>query len=144
MWTQSYWKRELLKIASTLARETKQKKITLRTLASFEKNVFFAFYAIRKLIEAQKLPIAIIQSHVSVISYPSKIKLVTHHRNLLDVRPELELAYDLGKANRESLQLTFICNQIIHSYIFTPDVATRGGIRGVLFRLHAKQKIVLP
>jgi hypothetical protein len=41
--------------------------------------------------------------------------------------------YDFNVANKETRSLRFICNQIIHSYVFVIVENERGGLEGIVF-----------
>ena len=51
MWESQPWKDDLLKTAKRLEARTKQKRWPPRSEANIEKEIFYAFYAIRKLID---------------------------------------------------------------------------------------------
>ena len=114
IWDSSYWKEELLRLADKLEKRRRQKHFSERSLGSHEKEIFFAFYTIRKLLEAKKLTEKVVHLNVPVDSYPSKGKGVT----LLNFRFEIEKHFDFERKTNETLSLGFLCNQIIHSYIY--------------------------
>ncbi len=85
------------------------------------------FYAIRKLIEARKISDDVATRAVVLSSHPTRGKPITRlnwHR--------LAELYDLEKGRKESRHLPFVCDQIIHSYVFMPSVSPRG-LEGILF-----------
>lgn len=129
IWESSYWKDDLLKIAAKLKARTKQKQFSERSLANIEKEVFFAFYATRKLIEAKKLSDSVTNLHVAVDSYSWKGKPVTH----FNWNRKLGILYDFKKKKSASLTLRLVCNQIIHSYIFTECFNSNGTLNGIMF-----------
>lgn len=114
IWSSSYWKEELLKLADKLKRRRRQRHFSERSLANLEKEIFFAFYAIRKLLEAKKLTHRIVHLSVPVDSYPSKGKGVT----LINFRFDIDKHFDFDRKTNEKLSLGFLCNQVIHSYIY--------------------------
>lgn len=124
----SYWKNDLLKVAKKLERKTKQKRYTQRTFLNLEKEIFFSFYAIRKLIEAKKLSDNAANLIVSVSSFPKTGKPVT----ILNRHKPHEL-YNFIKKKNESLNIGFVCNQIIHSYIFAYYFGEDGKLEGFFF-----------
>lgn len=128
IWESSYWKEDLLKLAQKLRARSKQRKWPQRSLANVEKEVFFAFFAIRKLIEAKKLSDKIANRAVRASSFASRGRPVTYmnwHR--------LDRLYDLASPRAVSLRLPFLCNQIIHSYAFSTEHAGGGGLSAILF-----------
>lgn len=114
IWESSYWKEELLRLADKLARRRRQRRFSERSLANLEKEIFIAFYAIRKLIEAKTLTQKVAHCNVPVESYPSTGKGVT----LGNFRYAIEKHFDFGKKTHEKVSLGFLCNQVIHSYIY--------------------------
>lgn len=116
----SYWKDELLTLANKLERRRKQRRFSARSFAKFEKEIFFAFYAIRKLLEAKKLTQRVGKRSISVESYSSTGKGVTWlNRDTLGF--EIEKYFDVTKRTHEKVSIGYLCNQIIHSYIFIPE-----------------------
>ena len=113
IWESSFWKDDLLRKARSLARRSSQKRWPEASMAKVEQEVMLAFYAIRKLIEAEKLSTATAQQRLSVRRYPPTGKPVTkmnwHH---------LEELFDLGNPTTESRDIEFICNVFIHSLVF--------------------------
>jgi hypothetical protein len=114
IWFSSYWKEELLKLADKLKRRRRQKHFSERSIANLEKELFFAFYAIRKLLESKTLTQRVVLRSVLVDSYPSKGKGVT----FLNFRFEIDKHFDFTKKTNEKVSLSFLCNQVIHSYIY--------------------------
>lgn len=128
IWESSYWKDDLLKTARKLERKKKQKRWPERALVNFEKEMFISFYSIRKLIEAHKISTDLIETTITVKSYPSLGKVVTSmnwHR--------IDELYDLSMINIEELSLKFIFNQLIHSYLFITLFNENNQLTGILF-----------
>lgn len=117
IWSSSYWKEELLRLTDTLEQRRRQRRFSERSLAKLEKEIFFAFYAIRKLIEGKKLTQKILHSSIPVEAYPSTGKGVTF-LNFQSVGFEIEKYFRVTKKTREKVSLSFLCNQVIHSYIY--------------------------
>lgn len=108
------WKNRVLKFAERLTRRTKQKKYSDRTYELIEEEVFYSSYAIRKLIEASKLSQSTIDFKFPVVTYPPTGKNVSKMNfHNLDELYRMDVPRSLDK------DLTFIINQIIHSYVFT-------------------------
>lgn len=89
-----------------------------------EKEVFFGFYAIRKLIEGYKLTDATRDMLFDLSWYPARrtVDFMNWHR--------IEKNYDLGVTRTEKRDLVYLCNQFIHSYLFlvSEDEGRLGGI----------------
>ena len=86
------------------------------------------FYAIRKLLEAGKVPDDLLAKGLRLRRFPSNGKPVTYinyHRF-----PEF---YDFAKPTRVTRDLLFVCNQIVHSYVFAPLFRSNGQLQGVVF-----------
>lgn len=110
----SCYKDELLRIENRMRKRLSQKRWTELSLCAFEKDVFFAFYVIRKLIEVRtKISDKAANMQVTLRKYaPTKIHptILNHHR--------FWNFYDLEQEHSITKSLVFICNQIIHSYMF--------------------------
>ena len=119
------WKQECLKTAQKLAKRYNQKNWTHRSSFALEKEVFLGLFALRKLIESNKVSDAVKNKTVELAMYPANdkpITLLNQHRF-----PEL---YDLYAGQHESIDYWTICNQFIHSSIFAPFVPTGSSLVG--------------
>lgn len=110
-----YWKKDLLK----LVRKLSKRKLLLiweeSDFAEFEKEIMFGFYAIRKLADAQKLSSSTISNKIEGRKIPNNgnnVHLMNNHRYWE--------FYDFNKARIEKLDIKFLLNQIVHSYVFCP------------------------
>jgi hypothetical protein len=131
IWESSYWKNELARIAARLWRRRLQQRWPEESTAGVEKELFIGFYIVRKLIESLKLGWPTLNMMVDVTSYPALGKPVTWKS-----RDDLSGLYDWTRPNRESRTLRFLCNQMIHSYVFAPSLGgteTESGLSGVFF-----------
>jgi hypothetical protein len=128
IWESEYWKEPLLKLASKLVRWKKPREWTERELVSIEKDVFVALYSIRKLMDAKKLSNATEVMSVSVSIYPSEGKDVTIYN-----WERIDHLYNLEVENLSQRDLRFVCNQIIHSYVFIPDIDEHGIFQAIMF-----------
>jgi hypothetical protein len=129
IWDSTIWKRDLLKIAESLKKAIRRKEPSERLLADVEKWIFVGFYIVRKLVEARKISLKTEKRILVGRKYPAKRKNVT----LLnwDIIDEL---YDLSNAMRDEMNLQFICNQIIHSYVFTYTMTGKDNhLQGIMF-----------
>jgi hypothetical protein len=109
-----YWKDDLLKAAASLERRVQQRRWYDGTFADVEKKVMLGFYAVRKLIDAQKIDDKAASQSVSVTVYPSTGKLVTR----INWHRWWDL-YDLADPRRSKVQLVPLCHQFVHSYVFS-------------------------
>ncbi len=124
----SYWKDDLLKIAERMKRRQVQKRWTERSLANLEKDVFIAFYSIRKLFEARKLSINVTDSPVNLTSYKAISEVTRLNKHKIDEK------FDLSNGSDEKQKLIFLCNQLIHSYIFEIGVEEEtNGLSSIFF-----------
>lgn len=115
MINESYiWKNELLKISNSLKHKMKLKKWYQKSYFSFEKNVFMAFYIIRKLLDANKLSSIYNIFELSCYIIPNNGKNVTRLNN-----HRIHELYDFSKMNKSKIKLRDLCNQIIHSHVFS-------------------------
>ncbi|MBA3987207.1 MAG: hypothetical protein H0X63_11695 [Flavobacteriales bacterium] len=112
-----YWKKELLTLADKLHKRTKSKRWwTEAQHGTFEKEVMIGFYIIRKLIEAKtKLTNALVATKFKGIKYPNNGKKVTWRNN-----HRFHECYDFEKPLTSKYDIIFLCNQFVHSYIFSP------------------------
>jgi len=110
-----YWKKDLLKIARKLS---KRKTLVIWTdvdFGEFEKEIMFGFYIIRKLADARKLSSSTMSNKLDARKIPNNGKIVhlmNHHRYWE--------FYDFEKAVVTKLDIKFLLNQIVHSYVFSP------------------------
>ena len=128
IWESGDWKDDLLKTALKLSRRIHQKRWSERSFFLFEKEIFFAFYSIRKLIEAKKLSDYVVEAKIPLQSFKTKGLPVTRFN--LDRLDEL---YNLQDRLSESIKLKDICNQFIHSYIFVPSFGELNELESIFF-----------
>ncbi|MCU8021543.1 MAG: hypothetical protein WC024_20980 [Shewanella sp.] len=119
------WKQECLKIAGKLAKRYNQKKWSDRSLFTLEKEVFLGLFALRKLMESNKVSDAVKNREVQLAIYPANEKPIT----LLNQHKFPEL-YDLYAGQKEAVKYWDLCNQFIHSSIFAPFVPTGSSLVG--------------
>lgn len=110
-----YWKEDLLHIVRRLKINSRKPCRDEPTLIKTEKDVFIGFYIMRKLAEAQKITDATAHLEVNILSYPRLSKPVDRIN-----RDGWEELYDLETARAEKVKISFVYNQIIHSFIFCP------------------------
>jgi hypothetical protein len=86
------------------------------------------FYMIRKLLEAHKVSDSIAKRRLRLPLYPATGKRVTYRNT-----HRIEDLYDFSRSHSEIRTVAFICDQVIHSYIFVPCLAESVGWDGVIF-----------
>ncbi len=108
-----YWKTDLLRYSASLRKKFQQRRWSEASEVAVEKMVFLGFYPIRKLFEAQKLSTSLRTHQISILLYPPTSKAVTlinwHHTDKL---------FYLDRGVPSSVTLPFLCDQVIHSYVF--------------------------
>lgn len=120
-----YWKAPLIRSANWLERLHIKEETAKRSLVRVERVLFVGFYGIRKLLETFKLSPSTRALKFSLLWSPC-IKTVDYmnaHR--------IEELFDLEITNTEERSLEFLCNQFIHSYIFSPVQGEDGSLAGV-------------
>lgn len=127
IWNSVPWKNHLSKTAKQISRWQAQKRWTEASLFRVEKEVFFGFYAIRKLLESKtKISFEARDTQTSVRVYKAKAKsadLMNWHK--------LEEIYDFSEGTQKPISLNDLCNSIIHSYVFVAHVEQ--GLNSILF-----------
>ncbi len=90
----NYWKQDLLKLANKIEKRLIQEKWYKRSFFALEKEIFIGFYIIRKLIESNAVNIKILNKK----------------------------SMKVESAKKKEISILSICNQFIHSYIFSPYI----------------------
>ncbi len=124
-----YWKNNLGKLATKLRKYSNRWNPGETLLAHFEQTIMLGFYSVRKLVESHKLSENIIGQQIELTAYPWAGNTNVTLRNW----EEINELYDL-RPTTVCRDLVFLCNQIIHSYVFLPILEEDGhGISGILF-----------
>lgn len=111
-----YWKSELIPAADNIEIKSIFSKFSQKKVDVLERDIMFAMFSVRTLIERHKLSEEVLSSTHAVAAYPKKTsKPVTWLNN-----HKIAELYDLTQQVEQSLSLLFLCNQIIHSYILLP------------------------
>jgi hypothetical protein len=128
IWESAYWKHDLLRLSRILKQKRNQKIWRESSMALIEKTVMIGFYIVRKLIDARKLSDVIVHQRIPVRSHLHRGELVTlrnwHH---------IDKHYDLDNNHQTQRTLIWLCNQIIHSYVFIVSENNDGGLDGFFF-----------
>src|SRR3990172_10721610 len=115
--TNDLWLPDLERYSISLERRYRQKNWSPSSLHVFEKEVCFGFYAIRRLIESSSILDRVSGTHIRVMRYPA--------RPGMPKRPDfgrLMKLYDLFHGERKHLSLRCLCNQFVHSRVFSPFI----------------------
>lgn len=121
-----YWKDPLLKSAVRF-KAFSIKELEESDLVQIERDVFIGFYSIRKLMDTFKICDKIKQWKLSLGCHPNKGEVCIMHSH------NLEEIYDLERKIQMTENLRFICNQIVHSFVFAICQSEHGGFEGILF-----------
>lgn len=122
-----YWKQPLLKSARWLETVLVDDESSERLLARAEREIFIGFYAVRKLLETFKLSTSTKLLTYDLTFFSAKESANPDYFN----RDELEKHYDFDIENSHPRDIGFICNQVIHSYIFIFLLSESGHIAGI-------------
>ena len=122
-----YWKVDLLRQNSALKARAAQKRWTDASFARCEQTIMLGCFSIRKLIESRKLTDKVAEKSLQIRCYPSNGKVVT----LLN-KHKIDNLFDLDKPKKRLVKLRFLCNQVIHSYVFTLLFHEGGSLSSIL------------
>ena len=107
------WRQELMKSAWRLRRWNTQKRWTSRTYFNAERDIMMGAYSIRRLIDSKKSSSLLARRRIPTRRYA----LIGRVPLVLD-RFDPERFYDIGAPTNSELEVGWLCNQIIHSFIF--------------------------
>ncbi|MFA0889250.1 MAG: hypothetical protein ACC613_09205 [Synergistales bacterium] len=126
IWDSVPWKQEIERRASSLRRRKKQKRWGAISVAKLEQDVFYAAFAVRKLIEAFRVSNEVESLLIVAEEHPPRNKVVdvmNWHR--------IDELFDLSSKKRRTFCPKELCHQIIHSFVFVPclddDTASLSG-----------------
>ena len=112
IWESGYWKAPLLSAAKWLRAIRLSERTRESTYVRIEKEIFFGFYSIRKLLDTLK-----VSDSTKVTTYE-----LTWFPNMKPVDDlnwhQLDKCYDLSTEHTEIRDIQYLCNQFIHSYVF--------------------------
>lgn len=107
-------------------------------LEQLERDIFHAFFTIRKLGESRKLSDALVVRPIPVQRFRPTGKNVT-----LISRHDIWELYDLEHPAKATRTLSFLCNQLIHSYVFSLFVDTRRSTSSFYFSSDREKRVAL-
>ncbi len=117
IWESSDWKYELIKDADILQRWSKKRPSSKQAIL-FEKKIMISAYAIRKLIEAEKIGSDIKTEYWYIKNKKFSIKDNTKQPDLLNWH-QIDRFYNIEESGKNNkIELPILCNLIIHSYVF--------------------------
>lgn len=122
------WKADLWRIAHRLAGRTEQVRWTEQSFVNLEKDLFLAFFIIRKLMDARKLSVEVESIRVSATVYPWKDGKPINFLNW----DHFDDAYEWSKPAEETLSLRGLCNLFVHSYVYSPLMSDDRQLEAVL------------
>lgn len=121
------WKKPLLRTARWLEVTRVKEGSQGRVFAEAEREIFVSFYAVRKLIDTYKISEETKKLNFQLPYHPVVAGKTVDYLN----RHRILESYDTTKACTETRDITFIANQVIHSYVFEFATDDNGGIDGV-------------
>jgi hypothetical protein len=95
---------------------------------NLEKDLFLAFFIIRKLMDARKLSFEVESIRVSATAFPWKGGKPINFLNW----DHFDDAYEWSKPAKETLSLRRLCNLFVHSYVYSPLMSDDRQLEGVL------------
>lgn len=129
IWKSSYWKSDLIKDANILKRWA-IKKASIKQEVLFEKKIMLSAYAIRKLIEAEKIGSDIKYWDITSRKFP--IKDSNKQPDLMNWHRFSEF-YNIGEqVEKMGITLKNLCDWIVHSFIFCLTVDSKDCVDGFL------------
>jgi hypothetical protein len=127
IWESCFWKYPLLNLVKEIEEWESTNDIDEAGFARIERELMIGFYSVRKLVEAKKLSDSVAEEKLNCKSFLN-IKNVNlknwHHINKL---------YDLKTELKEKLDINFVFNQFIHSYVFIIAESDSSSLEGVYF-----------
>ena len=127
IWESCYWKDPLLDLVKQIESWESATTLDEPDFAEIERQLMTGFYSVRRLVEAKKLSDSVAQEKLNCKSFPN-LKTV----NLLNWH-HYEKLYDLGSPTEEKLEIGFVFNQFIHSYVFIIADSESCSFEGVYF-----------
>jgi hypothetical protein len=114
IWESYYWKKDILNYSKRLKKRKEQRKWFDESFANTEKDIMLSAFMIRKLFDSDKIDKRIENKEIQVVIFKSNGKKINKLKTIFQER-----YFELEKPNQSKLKLREICNQIIHSYIFS-------------------------
>jgi hypothetical protein len=112
----AYWKQELLSTVKEIERRRSLRRYSEKQACLLERSIMVAMFCVRTLIERHKISDDLSDRVFTVEAYPKRTQKLTTRLNL----HEIDELFDLDQPTHRRVTLSFLCNQIIHSYIIFP------------------------
>lgn len=141
IWESYYWKEELRRHAKSLRhRSTKQKRWVQASFGRVEQHAMIGCFMVRRLIEAEIVSTLLSKKPIHLQGYPFDAERLPDIMNW----HHIERHYDVKTKRSVTLPVIELCNQIMHSYIFTPvlDEETNS-LQSLLFTSDRKRGALL-
>jgi hypothetical protein len=123
-----YWRESLSKHAKMLNDKLSQKIWREESFLKVEQSVMLSCYIVRKLAESKKIPDATFQQPVELRAFKATGKTV----DLLN-RHRVDDLYDVENGQSIIKPLSYVSNQLIHSFVFIPLLEAPGKFYGFAF-----------
>jgi hypothetical protein len=124
----SYWKRTLASHAETLQVKLRQRRWREESFLVVEQAVMLSCYIVRKLAEAKKITEAKFEAPMKLRAFEATGKTVDLLNN-----HKLEELYVIEHGRTLTKPLSYVANQLIHSFVFVPVFEKPGQIHGIAF-----------
>ncbi|AFK69368.1 MULTISPECIES: hypothetical protein [Pseudomonas] len=121
------WRKSLLRSARWLEKARVKECSEGRIYAKAEREIFVSFYTVRKLIETYKISESTKKIKLHLPYYPITSGKTVDYFN----RHNIMENYETTKVYKELRDMTFVANQVIHSYVFEFATSEDGRIDGV-------------
>ena len=121
------WREALLRGADFLEQQKIRQRWTERGVYLIERELFIAFYAIRRLLEAYRISDALASS----VWPATKHALSSSKRPDLLSYQDVPDYYETDEGEAVNLPLRVLCNQVIHSYVLTFQLSEDRGLKGL-------------
>ncbi len=112
----AFWKTELFPVVESLERLSRFSRFNTRLANMFEKEIMHALFSVRTLIKRFKLSQELLSETIDVLAYskttPKPVTWLNSH--------DINELYNLNAPKPKQLTPSFLCNQVIHSYILIP------------------------
>jgi len=132
---ESVWKRELIRLANKLQKRYEQKRWTILSEAALEKEVFIGTFAVRKLLDSNKVSQKLLGKKFRATFYPA--------RNRDEIKESIKHfshRFDLMHGTPQELTMRKLMEQFIHSYHFSPFVPIGKNMVGIFVASDWKRK----
>tara|TARA_B100001063_G_C16492283_1_gene417963 strand:+ start:67 stop:603 length:537 start_codon:yes stop_codon:yes gene_type:complete len=133
-----YWKSDLRKNLEFIFNKLDQKVWRTASFVALEKKLMLSSYIVRKLFESNKISEELYEKPIRLYSYKTKgipVGVLNSHK--------IEQLYEIDTPQQMTKNLSYVLNQIIHSYIFTFTFESKNSIHGIIFNSDKSKRKVL-